>query len=202
MIKLIASKAACFLCKDENCKDNYDLYEYAVYIVLSSAFHIVTIVALGLYFNLLVESLLFYFSFVAIRKFAGGYHAKTQMRCYLFSVVSNIIVLLTTKSIGGNMNENIICYIILTIELMCVVFISIVSPLDTNNNPLNDREKKVYKTISKCISLIMFLLSVLFLYTDLKSKGVAIAFGIFMSTFVLLIRKLQVKKLSCEKQIN
>lgn len=94
MIKLISDKFACFLCKDEGQKDNFDLYEYAVYIILASALHIATIIVLGLFFNLLVESLVFYFSFIAIRKFAGGYHAKTPSRCYLFSVISSIILLL------------------------------------------------------------------------------------------------------------
>lgn len=94
MIKLISDKFACFLCKDEGQKDNFDLYEYAVYIILASALHIATIIVLGLFFNLLVESLVFYFSFIAIRKFAGGYHAKTPSRCYLFPVISSIILLL------------------------------------------------------------------------------------------------------------
>lgn len=88
MIKLISDKFACFLCKDEGQKDNFDLYEYAVYIILASALHIATIIVLGLFFNLLVESLVFYFSFIAIRKFAGGYHAKTPTRCYIISIIT------------------------------------------------------------------------------------------------------------------
>lgn len=90
MIKLISDKFACFLCKDEGQKNNFDLYEYAVYIILSSAFHIITVIALGLCFNLLVESLVFYFSFIAIRKFAGGYHAKTPTRCYIISIITQV----------------------------------------------------------------------------------------------------------------
>lgn len=40
MIKLISSKVARILCEDEKHTDNYELYEYAIYILLSSAFHI------------------------------------------------------------------------------------------------------------------------------------------------------------------
>ena len=97
MIKLMSSKVACFLCKDEERKDNYELYEYAVYIILSSVFHIATIIVLGLCFNLLVESLVLYFSYIAIRKFAGGYHAKTPARCYLCSLLISIIILSAIK---------------------------------------------------------------------------------------------------------
>lgn len=97
MIKLISDKFACFLCKDEGQKNNFDLYEYAVYIILSSAFHIITVIALGLCFNLLVESLVFYFSFIAIRKFAGGYHAKTPTRCYFISIITIVLMLCIIK---------------------------------------------------------------------------------------------------------
>ena len=58
MIKLISSKVARILCKDEKHTDNYELYEYAIYIILSSAFHMATVIVLGLVFNLLTESLL------------------------------------------------------------------------------------------------------------------------------------------------
>lgn len=88
MIKLISSKVARILCKDEKHTDNYELYEYAIYIILSSAFHMATVIVLGLVFNLLTESLVFYLSFIAIRKFAGGYHAKTPTRCYIVSIIT------------------------------------------------------------------------------------------------------------------
>ena len=88
MIKLISSKVARILCKDEKHTDNYELYEYAIYIILFSAFHMATVIVLGLVFNLLTESLVFYLSFIVIRKFAGGYHAKTPTRCYIIYIIT------------------------------------------------------------------------------------------------------------------
>lgn len=144
MIKLISSKAACVLCNDEKDTDNYELYEYAVYIILSSLFHIATIIALGLFFNLLVESLMFYFSFIVIRKFAGGYHAKTPVRCYVFSVISTVFILVVMKIILV-VDSLLIMYGLLLLDLICVILICMLSPIDTDNNPLNNREKKYTK---------------------------------------------------------
>ena len=124
MIKLISSKVACFLCKDEERKDNYEIYEYAVYIILSSAFHIATIIALGLCFNLLVESLVFYFSFITIRKFAGGYHAKTPIKCYIISVVSSTIILVLINIIPIIVSRfRIIEYFLLILGLFSLIII-------------------------------------------------------------------------------
>lgn len=190
MIKLISDKVTCFLCKNEGQNDNFDLYEYAVYIILSSAFHIVTIIALGLYFNLLAESLVFYFSFIAIRKFAGGYHAKTRTRCYLFSVISSIIMLCLIKFV--NSVSSIFTYLLIIFELLCVVMIISISPLDTENNLLNRHEKKWYKILSALISVLIFIISLLCVLTEHRNIGISMICGVIMSTLVLLMRKVQI----------
>ena len=143
MIKLISSKAACILCKDEKHTDNYELYEYAIYILLSSAFHMATVIVLGLIFNLLTESLVFYFSFIAIRKFAGGYHAKTPVRCYLFSIIIISLILGFIKMILV-LDLLFATYGILILGFISVIIINILSPLDTKNAPLNNKEKIIH----------------------------------------------------------
>ncbi|MGM9947069.1 accessory gene regulator ArgB-like protein [Floccifex sp.] len=190
MIKLISDKVACFLCKDEGQNDNFDLYVYGVYIVLSSSLHIATIIVLGLFFNLLVESLVFYFSFIAIRKFAGGYHAKTPTRCYVFSVISSIIMLCLIKY--ANSVGNIFTYLLIIFELLCVVLIILMSPLDTENNPLNSYEKKWYKTLAVLISVCIFIISLFCVLTELRNIGCSLICGVIMSTLVLLMRKVQI----------
>lgn len=190
MIKLISDKFACFLCKDEGQKDNFDLYEYAIYILLSSAFHIATVIVLGLVFNLLTESLVFYLSFIAIRKFAGGYHAKTPTRCYVFSVISSIIMLCLIKY--ANSVGNIFTYLLIIFELLCVVLIILMSPLDTENNPLNSYEKKWYKTLAVLISVCIFIISLFCVLTELRNIGYSLICGVIMSTLVLLMRKVQI----------
>ena len=186
MIKLISDKVACYLCKDEDCKDNYGLYEYAVYIILSSLFHIATIIVLGLCFNLLVESLMFYFSFISIRKFAGGYHAKTPVRCYVFSVISTVFILVVMKIILV-VDSLLIMYVLLSLDLICVILICMLSPIDTDNNPLNNREKKVYKTISVVASITIFGVSYVLMLFSLSNIGASFIFGMFMSTLVLIL---------------
>lgn len=190
MIKLISSKVARILCKDEKHTDNYELYEYAIYIILSSAFHMATVIVLGLVFNLLTESLVFYLSFIVIRKFAGGYHAKTPVRCYAFSVISSIIMLCLIKY--ANSVGNIFTYLLIIFELLCVVLIILMSPLDTENNPLNSYEKKWYKTLAVLISVCIFIISLFCVLTELRNIGYSLICGVIMSTLVLLMRKVQI----------
>lgn len=154
MIKLISSKIACFLCKEDN-EETLELYEYAIYIVLSAILHIITIVLLSLCFSMFIEGVVFYASFISIRKFAGGYHAKNSTRCYLFSIVSSIIILCSIALINS-INSCVVMIVLTVIELFCVVLIFMISPLDTENNPLNSNEKKVYRKNACIISIGVF----------------------------------------------
>jgi accessory gene regulator B len=147
MIKLISSKVARILCEDEKHTDNYELYEYAIYILLSSAFHIATVIVLGLVFNLLTESLVFYLSFIVIRKFAGGYHAKTPTRCYIISIITIVLMLCIIKWILI-INYLSIYYSLFFSELVCVLILCFLSPLDTENKLLNGKERTIYKIVS------------------------------------------------------
>lgn len=190
MIKLISDKFACFLCKDEGQKDNFDLYEYAVYIILSSAFHIITVIALGLCFNLLVESLVFYFSYIAIRKFAGGYHAKTPTRCYIISIITIVLMLCIIKWILI-INYLSIYYSLFFSELVCVLILCFLSPLDTENKLLNSKERTIYKIVSCVTSIAISLFSTFLIVIGVYNICVSLSFSIFTSTVLLIVRKVQ-----------
>ena len=197
MIKLISSKVARILCKDEKHTDNYELYEYAIYIILSSAFHMATVIVLGLVFNLLTESLVFYLSFIVIRKFAGGYHAKTPVRCYLFSFSSNIIILCLVKWLSSI--NTLFIFIFIIFELLCVVLILLISPLDTENNPLTGQEKKMYRMLTSIITILIFIISLLCFFKGYRNIGSSMICGVVMSALLLLMRKIQIINMRIKK---
>ena len=189
MIRLISSKAASILCKDDD-KDTFELYEYAIYIILSGLFHVLTILVLGICFNMHIESLVFYGSFVSIRKFAGGYHAKTPSRCYLFSVSVSVAVLCLIKVVYAFYSSSLIL-LLLIFELACAVFIFFVSPLESENKPLNEKEEKLYRIVTRCVVTVLFVVSIFLFYFELNYVSVPIAFGVFMCALVLMMRKIQ-----------
>ena len=190
MIKLISSKAASILCKDDD-KETFELYEYAIYIVLSGLFHVLTVLVLGICFNMLIESVMFYGSFISIRKFAGGYHAETPSRCYLFSVSVSVAVLCLIKIVYASYSSSLILWLLI-IELVCVVFIFFASPLESDNKPLNKKEERMYRIVTRWVVAVLFVVSILLFYYELNFVSVPIAFGVFMCALVLMMRKIQI----------
>lgn len=185
MIGRISVKAAEALCKAINSKENYELYEYTIYITLSSIFHFITVAILGVCFGLFVESIIFYSSFIVVRKFAGGYHAKTPTRCFLVSLMINIAVLFAIKLLSGYSGwiTDIIC-------IVSFLIILLFSPVEHKNKPLNEREIKIYKRIAVTAAFILMTLFFLLKYFGLFNLANPICFGIFGSSFVVLLEQL------------
>ena len=186
-----------FVSNDLIKNEDKEIYEYAVNIILSSLIHIATVMIIGLCFNLFIESLVFYFSFIAIRKFAGGYHAKTPVRCYLFSFASNIIILCLVKWLSSI--NTLFIFIFIIFELLCVVLILLISPLDTENNPLTGQEKKMYRMLTSIITILIFIISSLCFFKGYRNIGSSMICGVVMSALVLLMRKIQIINMRIKK---
>ena len=179
-----------FVANDIIKNEDKELYQYALSITISAVIHILTVIVLGITFSLVVESIIFYTCFIAIRKFAGGYHAKTAGRCYFFSVLLSVILLIILKLLICNMS-NVINIITITVSLISTVCIWIMAPLDTENNPLSDKEKIVYGRVSRIISLLLFMSFIVFLILGQYNIAFSVGLGIFMSVLVLTMRKIQ-----------
>ena len=193
-----SSKLIEFFVSNDLIKNEYkEIYKYAVNIILSSLIHIATVMIIGLCFNLFIESLVFYFSFIAIRKFAGGYHAKTPVRCYLFSFASNIIILCLVKWLSSI--NTLFIFIFIIFELLCVVLILLISPLDTENNPLTGQEKKMYRMLTSIITILIFIISSLCFFKGYRNIGSSMICGVVMSALVLLMRKIQIINMRIKK---
>lgn len=191
MRKKADSLARLIFSKDVN-EEKIELYSFAIYIVFSELLHIATMLLIGLIFGLVAESIILYISFISIRKFAGGYHAKTPFRCYLFSIVTIVISLLTLKF---SFNSQIIGlnYMFISIALISLIVILFLSPLDNENKIINCKEKKVYKKISVVNSCVLFIISLFMLYSS-NSYGYSVILGICISAIVLIVRKAQIVK--------
>lgn len=191
MIGKMSKKIAYSLCKCIGNMAMQELYQYAIYITISSLLHCCTILLVGLLYNLVLESALFYASFILIRKFAGGFHANTHVKCYLISTITSIIVLGIIKIITLNTTNDIL-FSTLFLAFISMLFIWYLAPIDSDNNSLNTKEKNIYKIISIVTSLFIFILCVYFSFNKNYNIYISLVFGLFISFLVLIIRKIEI----------
>jgi len=119
--------------------DDRELYQYGVRQGFSLILNIVTTLIIGLLLNMVWQSAMFMLYYAPIRIYAGGYHAKTQLRCYVLSSIMVTIVLLAIKYFTFT---DITCVVLLAISDL-VIFLF--SPTEDKNKPLDELEKKVYR---------------------------------------------------------
>lgn len=94
---------------------------------------------IGWIFGVVLEIAAFMAAYIPLRSFTGGYHAKTPLRCYFFSVVMLIIVSIGIKYYSAPDLAYVIAF------LAGLFIVVILSPIEDKNKPLDETENKIYK---------------------------------------------------------
>lgn len=162
MINKISSKIVEILIKHSLVgNEDKELYSYGFFILLSQILYLIIAIILGSIFKSVFESVIFYIAFQFIRRYAGGFHAKTETRCEILSTLSILCCIVLIKL--SKMYD--IRIALLSISLVFAVLIFILCPLDTPEKPLNDKEYKYFRKISWIIlSLIIVAIIVSFIF--------------------------------------
>jgi len=116
------------------------VYEYGFSIVFYNLINLGTMLLLSWLMGCIWESAIYAVCYIILRKFAGGYHAKGPITCYLVSTAMFFISIFLATHINIDF-----CYILIIIVL--ALFGSRIVPVDTENKSLSEKEKKVYRYI-------------------------------------------------------
>ncbi len=133
-----------------------ELFVYGFFLLVMRSFFLFITVFAGLMVSIPGESILFYMVFMFLRTYAGGVHARTEMTCTILTSLTLIISVFGIKFME-QMNNDIIPVLMF---IGGCVSILLFSPLDTKEKPLEDQEKKKYRTV--CVSAILLCTTVAF----------------------------------------
>lgn len=125
-----------------------ELYRYGFFLLINHVIFFFITFFVGALAGIPAESILFYFSFMLLRTYAGGVHAKTEMACTILTTFSLCASILAIKNMKDS-NSGCVALIILVIGGICVLLLS---PLDSEEKPLSDQERKKYKRV--CFLLV------------------------------------------------
>lgn len=151
MVKQISRKlAGCFADNGVVERKDTGIYEYGLSIILYFLINLTIIFMIGGALGCIPESICYTLCYIILRRFTGGYHARTPVACCLFSTLMFFASITVVRA--GLVN----LYLIAAVAILAIVC-SCIIPVDTENKKLSSKEKKVYRFIS----LIVFLLEVL-----------------------------------------
>lgn len=135
-------KVADWLVFNGNIKaEEKDIYMYGLQQGTIIILNIITTIIIGSLFGMVRQSILFMVAYLPLRSFAGGYHARTQARCYLYSMILTAAVLVVIRF------TTMINFIIIGSVVIASIIILLLAPVEDDNKHLDQVEVKVYKKL-------------------------------------------------------
>ena len=165
--------------------EDAEIYIYGINQILMYSINISSALIIGLIFGKFFEAAVFIVAYCSLRSFAGGYHAKTPLRCYVFSVIMLIIVLVGIKYLY--LTEWMYYVVLLAAALVVIVL----SPVEDKNKPLDEIEYRVYKkrTMNIAAAEVMVCLALKFVGYD--NLFVAVVYSFVVLSFMLVAGKVK-----------
>lgn len=160
-------------------EEEIEIYIYGYETFISGIFDFIITILLGVVFHKLICAVIFFFMFVSIRMYTGGYHAKTYLKCKLIFVFIAIGVLNLTKF---NFSFSVI---VATIILFCTI-VYLLAPIENIKKPLNKSEKQKYRKISIGYSLTWSTVAIITYFCN-KNISTTIISTAFFIMFLMIV---------------
>jgi accessory gene regulator B len=165
--------------------EDKEIYRYGIQQGLNIALNILTTIIIGILCGMVYPSILFLFCYMPLRSFCGGYHAKTHLRCYIYSILTITCILLVAK----HFTFSTIVYEIFVI-LSCVVIL-LLAPIEDKNKVLDSDEKQVFRKKSLIIALFELIIYHIFLITNLTNSYKILSLSVLFLSILMIVGQIK-----------
>mgnify|MGYP002625383607 CR=1 FL=1 len=187
MISRVSEKAAEYFAQIGTIPhEDKDLYSYGFFLLFSYLFFFMLTVLYGFLFRIPFESMLFYMMFIAIRSYAGGFHASKESTC----TISTSIALFVSVFIIRYLTVLKLIIFPFILSVICQILIVMYAPLDSEARRLTSKEKKKYREKSFFIGVVIICIGAFFIqirYSIFCTCVVSLA----LESFLLVLSKIR-----------
>ena len=161
-------------------EEMFEVYVYGAELFLSFVITNAIIIIIGIIINQLAATLVHLLIFILLRRFTGGYHATTYLKCKI-----TMVVIYAFTIISANYVElNIYWYVLLMVAGNITIFFS--APIENPNKKLDDNKKKKCKILSHILFIIVTSSGIILMrYFD--ALGKTVFFSLFSVIALMII---------------
>ncbi|MBR6548745.1 MAG: accessory gene regulator B family protein [Clostridia bacterium] len=135
-------------------QSDFENYAYGFEILISEIVYCLIMAIIALITHSLLTSLLFFLAFYIYRSVAGGYHAKTYLRCHIIFAINQLLCIGTIY----HLPSLVIPYFCMLSLLLSAIITFLVAPIDHENKPFSEKEYSRYKAKSRYYILLSLLI--------------------------------------------
>ena len=191
MVKKLADKISLYYVRKNIISvGELEVYSYGFVLLLSAILNLTLVISIAIIFDMLIQAVVFVLSFILLRTFGGGYHAKTHMGC----VWAFFIVFVFLSFALSLLSAYATPIFVLIIAQVSFVFIWVFAPVEAKNKPLSAAKQKRMKKVCRTIALIFFTFAIwnffnpfpfehiiVFVFSGKLAGSISIAFAALMN---------------------
>ena len=177
-------------CLDRNIitPDKADICKIGIELIVADIINFSIILAIGALTKSLMNSCIYLLLFWSVRRFSGGFHAKTYAVCRAVTIGIFLTILLIDKIVCGNLLLYSIVFNITSFITMLLF-----APVRHPNKELTDKEIKANKLFSLVTTIFFASVSIVLVAIERK-EGFVISLTLFTITILMYIGMLTNKK--------
>lgn len=182
--KLSGMIANFLVCRNVIGEEEKEIYQYGYETLLYSVAQTMGLFLLGMILGKGIEAIVFVVVFASLRQYTGGYHANTRTGCCFMTVIVYLAVLYIQTLQGLWADKGI--FILLSFVLYFLIYITFV-PVEHENKPLTEEQKRRYKVRGSILSVVYSILAML-LFSVAKSVAYTILWTMMMVALLITIQ--------------
>lgn len=185
LINRISDKLAIMLAENNIISNgNIHIYSYGIELFLLKLLMYGILLFIGFLINTLLVTAIFTLVYITLREFTGGYHCSTPLRCITVSIVICLIL-----AAGYQFGTIVLYKVMVWASAAAVVIIIVFSPIASLAKPISDKQFRQSRLISRYISILLFTVSVIFVFINIRYFSYPISFALLCDSFLLIIEK-------------
>ena len=150
--------------------EKMEIYHYGFKLILSDIINFSIIMLLSVILNRVLDGLVYLVVLCSIRRFSGGFHAKTFWLCRLSMIITFLLLLLFADFLSS---ITILPLTSVFINIVLLLFVAVFSPVKHPNKKLNSKQIKKNKYNAVLVTIIWAILSVFLIYLNI-TQGITI----------------------------
>lgn len=173
--------------------ENREFYFYGLRLAFNKLLFFIVILIISLFTKTFLVSMAFLLMYSVIRQFSGGFHSKSEVCCFLISVLLYLVMLLfyDIDMLNGRI---FLC----VSSLISVLLISIFSPIEHENKPISVAERKKYRVIAIIVAFTLAIIMGISLLLNIKILFYSSSYTLTADAVLVILALKEVKHNGCD----
>ncbi len=185
MLQRIAQKIASALKKAAPDQDEESLC-YGIQSFISDFSSVMALLIFSIVYGNILETLVFLICFMFLRRYTGGYHADSHLRCFLTTVLCYLGNVAAATLLSG-ISLTALGIISGALALGSLALVVRYAPHIHKNHPLTVRECKLYGHISRMVTVGLLALAAVLLLCSQKKLALYVLMSVVTTASTLIL---------------